>query len=72
MPVKPETLKVVDGPGQVTDGKVVVNTGAGHHPRSPSEVCSGELPGTDGSDPPPSTTTGETLKKGVAFAEVRR
>ena len=68
MPVKPETLKVVDGPGQVTDGKVVVNTGAAGTTSSVTfEVCSGELPGTDEVQTLTLDTTGETLKKGVAF-----
>ena len=47
-PVDPTSLKVVEGPGQVVDGQVVVNTGeAGTTASVTFEVCAGTLPGTN-------------------------
>lgn len=47
-PVDPTSLKVVEGPGQVVDGQVVVTTGeAGTTSSVTFEVCAGTLPGTN-------------------------
>jgi hypothetical protein len=66
--VEPETLKVVEGPGQVVDGKIVVNTG---EPGTTSsvifEVCAGSLPGVNEVQTLQLDPTGEPFKKGVAF-----
>ena len=67
-PVQPETLKVIEGPGQVVDGQVVVNTGdAGTTSSVTFEVCSGTLPGTNEVQTLQLDPTGEPFKKGVAF-----
>lgn len=76
--VKPETLKVVDGPGQVVNGQVVVATGAAGTTSSVTfEVCSGTLPGTNAVQSlavtlpnpwgPPFYELNSQLRKGVAF-----
>lgn len=47
-PVDPSSLKVIDGPGKVVDGKVQVTTGdPGTTASVTFEVCSGSLPGTN-------------------------
>lgn len=67
-PVQPETLKVLEGPGQVVNGQVVVNTGdAGTTSSVTFEVCSGTLPGTNEVQTLQLDTTSEVFKKGVAF-----
>ncbi|UDY34832.1 hypothetical protein [Dermatobacter hominis] len=67
-PVQPETLKVVEGPGQVVNGQVVVNTGAAGTTSSVTfEVCSGTLPGTNEVQTLQIDPTGEAFKKGVAL-----
>ncbi len=67
-PVQPETLKVLEGPGQVVNGQVVVNTGdAGSTSTVTFEVCSGTLPGTNEVQTLQLDPTSEVFKKGVAF-----
>lgn len=67
-PVQPESLKVIDGPGQIVSGQVQVNTG---DPGSTStvtfEVCSGTLPGTNEVQTLQLDPSPDLLKKGVAF-----
>lgn len=47
-PVDPASLKVLDGPGQISNGQVVVSTGAAGTTSSVTfEVCSGSLPGVN-------------------------
>ena len=79
MPVKPETLRVIDGPGKVVDGKVQVSTGdAGTTASVTFEVCSGALPGTnevqslqiDPSDSAIKKSLGLTLKFGDEETDV--
>ncbi len=76
--VQPDTLKVIDGPGQVVNGQVVVNTGAAGTTSSVTfEVCSGTLPGTNAVQTlaltlpnpwgPPFYELNNQLRKGVAF-----
>ncbi len=68
MPVKPETLKVIDGPGEVVNGQVQVTPGAAGTTSSVTfEVCSGELPGTNEVQQLTLDTSGNALRKGVAF-----
>ena len=67
-PPLPETLKVLEGPGTVSNGQVQVKAGAAGSTSSVTfEVCSGTLPGINEVqtlvlDPSP-----DALKKGVAF-----
>lgn len=67
-PVLPETLKVLDGPGQVVNGQVQVTPGAAGTTSSVTfEVCSGTLPGTNEVQQLVLDPSSDALKKGVAF-----
>jgi hypothetical protein len=67
-PPLPETLKVLEGPGTVSNGQVQVKAGAAGSTASVTfEVCSGTLPGTNEVQTLVLDPTSEVLKKGIGF-----
>jgi hypothetical protein len=64
----PETLKVLEGPGTVSNGKVLVSAaGPGSTSSVTFEVCSGTLPGTNEVQTLVLDPSSDALKKGVGF-----
>lgn len=64
----PETLKVLEGPGVISNGQVQVKAGAAGTTSSVIfEVCSGTLPGTNEVQTLVLDPTSDVLKKGIGF-----
>jgi len=67
-PVQPDSLKVLEGPGTVVNGKVQIKAGAAGSASSVTfEVCSGTLPGVNEVQRLTLDPNSDLLKKGIAF-----